>query len=235
MISGRLESGVGSHGQGRRFNPTHQTSLVFEKSALHPVCQHPGVTGFEPGAAATSPAARGRSCSGSEQAGILPVISTSNWRFIGSGVCFKRLKTKIFSSLEVAEKRKGLRCFSLLPGRNRENSRDRGARRPIENRASRGGGQGKTRGRFGDGPRFDPIPSRSSALSSARPCRACRKEVCPEAAANSALRRFSQLLRLSGARVEKVAHDARRSRRSRPRAGRRPPVPRTARCPRAAT
>ena len=43
------------------------------------------------------------------------------------------------------------------------------------------------------GPRFDPIPSRSSALSSARPCRACRKEVCPEAAANSALRRFSRL------------------------------------------
>ena len=31
----------------------------------------------------------------------------------------------------------GLRCSSLLPERNREDSRDRGARRPIENRASR--------------------------------------------------------------------------------------------------
>ena len=82
------------------------------------------------------------SCSGSEQAGILRVISTFHWRFTSSGVCFKLLRKQIFSSLERAEKREGLRCFSLLPGRNRENAPDRGARRPIENRASRGGGQG---------------------------------------------------------------------------------------------
>ena len=41
--------------------------LVGEKSALHPVCQYPGVTGFEPGAAATTPAAPHAVCSGSEQ------------------------------------------------------------------------------------------------------------------------------------------------------------------------
>ena len=35
--------------QGRRFNTTR-----LRKSALHPVCQHPGVTGLEPGAAAPS-------------------------------------------------------------------------------------------------------------------------------------------------------------------------------------
>jgi hypothetical protein len=54
------------------------------------------------------------------------------------------LKKKIFFSLELAEERTGLRSFSLLPGRNRENSPDQGARRPIETRASRGAGQGET-------------------------------------------------------------------------------------------
>jgi hypothetical protein len=40
---------------------------IFEKSALHPVCQHPAVISFEPCAAATPLATRGVPCSGSEQ------------------------------------------------------------------------------------------------------------------------------------------------------------------------
>ena len=115
---------------------------------------------------------------------------------IFSGVRFKLLKHRVFSSLELAEERTGLRCSSLLPGRNRKNSPDQGARRPIENRALRGAGQGNRSARpacrvsdsrqaLGRGgttappgrrpwtvqrrdPRFDPITSRSSSPSQAQ-------------------------------------------------------------------
>ncbi len=145
-----------------------RTSVVFEKSALHPVCQQTAATAIKAGAAATSPAARGVVCSGPEQGGFLPVISTSSRRFIGSGVYSKSLKEQIFSSLELAEGRRAPPGFSLLPGRNRANSSHRGTRRRFQNRAGRGAGQGET-GEPG-GARavhrcapFDPIPSRSKA------------------------------------------------------------------------
>ena len=73
----------------QRFGPSSPGSC-FRKFALHPVCQQTGVTGFGPGAAATSPAARDAACSdpGTGRR-ILPVISTSNTSITCSGALFQ--------------------------------------------------------------------------------------------------------------------------------------------------
>ena len=62
------------------------------------------------------------SCSGPEQAGILPVISTLDWRFTGSGVCFKILRKKIFSRWSWPNNARGLPvspCYQGETGRLR--------------------------------------------------------------------------------------------------------------------
>ncbi len=127
----------------REVHPDASDRPVFEKSALHPVCQQSGVTGFEPTAAVTSQTSAARPVPYRKQERNFPVISTICLCIYGSGVSFNLLGKQIFSSLEWAEERTGPRRFSLLPGTNRETFRDQGPRRRTENRASRGGGQGK--------------------------------------------------------------------------------------------
>ena len=55
---------------GTEVRPNASDPLAFEKSALHPACQYSGVTGFERGAAATSPAAPMRSVPARNRSGI---------------------------------------------------------------------------------------------------------------------------------------------------------------------
>ncbi len=136
MISGRLESGAGRRDNGRRLNPTRQTP-VLEKSALHPVCQQTGVTGFRAQRGGNLSDLHSAACSASETGEELSCYFYVHSGITGLGVYFKLLRKQIFSSLELAEEPTDLSCFSLVPGRNRESW--------LEDHASRGRGQGKKR------------------------------------------------------------------------------------------
>ena len=124
MISGRTRGRVQ---RTRTEVQMHRTSVVFEKSALHPVCQQTAVTAIEPGAAATSPAARGASCSGPEQGGILPVISTLNSRFHRFGSLFQTSEKPYFFVAGAGRRAHGSALFLPVTREKQGTSLDQGS------------------------------------------------------------------------------------------------------------